>query len=223
MKRSKDPLLAAITTYLKPVISEEGFKRISKQTFGRISNEVFQYFALGRSTWGSKSIRVNYGSMLINCKHEFIGGIDEVTIHPLRRSKSTGLWSAVNHESADLAMQDICKQFKVVASPWFFRTNSPQKLSLQIKNNAYLDGHAYFQMGCCHITLKQKKRALQNLENAAIKYEEDYESRQTQWLVDCIEMTEKIISAINAGTYEDVLAGWKAETVMNLKLQKLIS
>ena len=223
MKRSKDPLLAAITTYLKPVMTEAGFKRLSRQSFARISNDILQHVSLGRSSWGSKLIKVSYGSMITTYKHTFIGGIDGTIARLTSSPSAPSLWSARTHETADTAMQDIVQQFRVVAQPYFFRTNSPQKLAMEIKKNAYPGGHAYFKMGCCFTTIGHLERALSCLEEAGILYREDYKGRQAQWLIDHIEMTDELLLAIKAGTHQETLSKWKAATIENLKLQTLMA
>ncbi|MDE3274335.1 hypothetical protein [Pseudoalteromonas sp. G4] len=110
--RSKDPLTAAITSFLWPFLKSEGFIKTSARTFSReINNIVYQVIVDANGFGGRSSTQIVYCARTVfHYKHKgyLLGG----RLHE-------DSWDLSNHELADKHMLEITELLRKEIMPWF--------------------------------------------------------------------------------------------------------
>lgn len=222
--RPKDPLTAATNAILKPAIVPAGFIPVGGRLFARIRDGIVQYFALQLSTWGSRDFAVNYASMpLCPPREDFVivcGG-------RLPRGKSgDGWWPSKHHAVADDSMRDVVERLTAHCLPWFERTSTTAGLlAVLLEEQAALgrpDASTLFDIACCRAQLGEFTEAQAGLaEASAVLRAAHDERREDTWILERVARCERLATAIEEGQAEELLAEWRAESVRNLKLEKL--
>jgi hypothetical protein len=222
--RSKDPLTAATTSFWAPLLREHGFRKYSRRSFGRVTNDcIFQYIDLQMSAFGGKNFAVNYASLLITRLQEHVGS---TTFRRLPRGKShDGWWSAKTRESADESMQEICDQAKNIALPWFDSTSSALGLAQKLVVLAeHENPHTFFELGCCYATAGDLVAANAPLQEAIRLFQQAYDDTPAcAWAMEERSLAEELVAAMAGGTQERLLSRWRDRTAANLKLEKVRS
>jgi hypothetical protein len=223
-RTSKDPLTSATTKYLNPLLRDAGFKRYSNRSFAKISNnEVFQYLDLQMSAYGGKDFAVNFCTILMTRRQEFIGS---TTFKRLPRGLShEGWWSALSHDSAYQSMQEICEKVTTVAVPWFESTSSASGLAIELekmKVHMHPNPHTFFELGCCYATTGDLGNANSALKRAVSLFQAAYDEMPARtWAVQERDLALSLIKAICEGIHQDLLAMWRQKTFEKLKLHKI--
>jgi hypothetical protein len=222
--RSKDPLTAATTSILKPVLTPLGFQELGSRCFARVRDSVLQYLALQLSMWGSRDFAVNYAAItLYSPREEFVGSPGG----RLPRGKSSdGWWASKNHEFADNSMRDVVARLNTHCLPWFERTGTTAGLlEVLLEENARLGRSSItflFDIACCQVHLGQFHEGQCALEQAAAAYRKSYQdSPDCTWDLARAVRCERLLVAIQESQQAQLLAQWRAESVRNLKLEKI--
>jgi hypothetical protein len=222
--RSKDPLTAATTSFLAPLLREHGFCKYGRRSFGRVTNDcVFQYIDLQLSWFGGKDFAVNYASLLITRLQEDVGS---TTWRRLARGKAVdNWWSAKTHKRADESMREICDMTKKIALPWFDSTSSALGLAKKLVVLARDKGpHTLFELGCCYATAGDLAAAKAPLQEAIGQFQQEFdETLENTWALEERSLAEELVAAIAGGTQERLLSRWRDQTAANLKLEKVRS
>lgn len=213
-----------MTSFWAPLLREHGFQRYTKRSFGRVTNScVFQYIDFQLSRFGGKNFAVNYASLLITRLQE---GVGSTTFRRLPRGKShDGWWSAKTHERADESMQEICEKTKSIAIPWFETTSAALGLAQELVGLAkHGNPHTFFELGCCYVTAGDLAAASAPLEGAVWRFQKAYdEMPQRTWALKERMLAEEAVGAIANRTHESLILSWRDQTIVNLKLEKVLS
>jgi hypothetical protein len=220
MKRSKDPLTAATTTFLKPAVSGHGFVPFSKRCFVRLTNRILQFLDLQLSAYGSQDFAVNYFICPVFPPREFVGST--LAGRFPRGASGDGWWSAEDHGRADASMQDVVNKFDTFGLPLFERTSDMPGLANELSRIS-TDGnpHTFFALGCALLSCQEAHRALEVLQTARRLYQECYEEfPQRDWCLTSISQVDELLAAIAEGNHDALLDQWERETWVHLKLSK---
>jgi Domain of unknown function (DUF4304) len=222
--RSKDPLIAATSTYFAPLLREHGFRKYTRRSFGRVTdNCVFQVLELQQSAYGGKGFAVNYASILITRLQEHVGS---TTFRRLPRGKShDGWWGANTSERADESMKEICDTTRNIAIPWFNSTSTDLGLARELTFlTEHGNAHTFFELGCCYVTAADLPAASTPLQEAIRRFQNIYDANsQCTWAMKERLLAEELVAALASGTYASLLSRWREQTVANLSLKKVIS
>jgi hypothetical protein len=102
MKRSKDPLTAACTSFLTPWAKSKGFKKVTNRMYARDSGDTIQKLAADANGFGGKkSTLFTLSSHLVY--EEILGYWERAGF----RLCGDGRWDMSTHELADKSMQDV--------------------------------------------------------------------------------------------------------------------
>ncbi len=102
MKRSKDPLTAACTSYLTPWAKSKGFKKVTNRMYARDSGDTIQKLVVDANGFaGKKSTLFVLSSHLVY--EEILGYWERAGF----RLCGDGRWDMSTHELADASMQDV--------------------------------------------------------------------------------------------------------------------
>jgi hypothetical protein len=220
--RARDALTAATTSFWTPILREHGFKKYTKRSFGRVTNDcVFQYVDLQLSAFGGKDFAVNYASVLITRFQEHVGS---TTFRRLPRGKShDGWWSAKTHERADESMQDVCDKTRTIALPWFDSTSTAIGLARELVSLAeHGNPHTFFELGCCYATAGDLAAASAPLQEAMRLFQKSYdEMPERTWALRERRLAEMLVAAVADGSHASLLSSWRDQSVVNLKLEKV--
>jgi hypothetical protein len=220
--RSKDALTAATTSFWAPILREQGFKRYTSRSFGRVKNDcVFQYIDLQLSAFGGKDFAVNYASVLITRLQE---GVGSTTFRRLPRGKShDGWWSAKTQERADESMHDICHKTRNIALPWFDSTSTALGLASELLDLAiHGNPHTFFELGCCYATAGDLAAARAPTREAIHRFQKAFdEMPERTWALRERLLAEELVAALGNGMHASLLSRWTDQTAANLKLEKV--
>ena len=107
MKRSKDPLTAATTTYLWPFLKNLDFKKVSPRKYAREVNDTIQQLWVDANGFGGKQ-----RTLFVLCVNVVYGnqsGYMDPCGFRICKSKT---WDMSNHEKADKYMQEVVEALK---------------------------------------------------------------------------------------------------------------
>lgn len=217
--RAKDAVSAATSAFLMPTLTEHGFKKYGKRSFGRLMDDsVFQYVHLQLSAYGDKNFAVNYASILISCPHEGMRS----TFRRLPQGKSSdGWWQAMHHERADESMLDVRERMMNVALPWFDATSTPIGLAEELVKMGHGHPSTLFELGCCYATTGNLEAAKASLREAMRIFKESYNTAlHHEWMLGETTQIESLLAAIANGSHANLLSDWKEQTVTRLKLSE---
>jgi hypothetical protein len=83
--------------------------------------------------------------------------------------------------------------------------------------------HYLFDIACCHTHLGQISEAQQVLTQAVAAYREwHHEMPERTWCLDCMARCDRLLVAIRDSQQEQLLAQWRADSIRNLKLEKIV-
>jgi hypothetical protein len=107
MKRSKEPLTAAITSYLWPYLKTIGFVKVTPRKFAREKNDIVQQLWVDANGFGGRE-----NTLFILCSNlifDKVGGYFDPCGFRICDEKS---WDMSTHEKADSAMQEVVEALK---------------------------------------------------------------------------------------------------------------
>lgn len=223
--RSKDPLTAATTSILRPAITPLGFHKLGSRTFARVHDSVLQYFSFQLSAWGGKDFAVNYAAITLYSPREHFVILPGGRLP--RGMSGDGWWASKTHEYADNSMHDVVSRLASHCLPWFERVSTTAGLlAVLIDEHAKIrrpDAHYLFDIACCQTHLGQISEAQQALDQAVAGYRKWHdEMPERTWCLDCIVRCESLLVAIRSSQQEQLLAQWRADSIRNLKLEKIV-
>src|SRR5882724_9563578 len=122
MKRAKEPVAAATTLILSPILTPLGFQKRTQRRFVRLIDDIVQSVSLGKSSWGNPVYRVGYSCFALYPPADawVLGpsfrNIDGHLIYRWRDSDT--------QDNADKTMTEVVKEFNHVLHPWFEKTKT---------------------------------------------------------------------------------------------------
>ena len=102
MPRSKDPLTAAVTSYLWPYLKNLGFKKVSPRKYAREASDTIQQLWVDANGFGGKSQTLII--LCVNPVYEGQTGYKDPCGFRICNDKT---WDMSTHEKADRAMQKV--------------------------------------------------------------------------------------------------------------------
>ena len=221
MKRRKDPLTAASTAILQPVLDPLGFKKLGLRNFARVTDGVGQYLSLQLSAFGSKQFAVNYAAITLYCPREHWvltpGG------RLPRRENGDGWWSAETHELAHKSMQEIVEKLKMRCFPWFTKNSTTEGLLQELSRRLQdVDAPYLFDIACCQTKCGKFTDAKKTLVKAKKSYLERYKGMPAcTWCLAGIALCEELESALQESRQEQKIEEWLRFSIAHLKIEKL--
>jgi len=130
-------------------------------------------------------------------------------------------WPGQTIELADDSMQLIAHLMQTQVLPAYYTRieTAADFLDLVLLKRTDPDHHVHFERGCCLIKLERFEEASHELAAAIKQYLED----GREWCFPKAAQCEQMLKAIAEGTALDLYEQWKAETIQNLKLEKIVS
>jgi hypothetical protein len=215
--RSKDPLLAATASILLPVIKPLGFQRYGSRKLVRICDDILHLIGPWYSGWGGRNFYVECCVMPLVPPTDSIyltwGDrlLDEMTGH--------SSWPGQTHELADASMQRVVQlMYKQVLPSYFGRLETTESFLTLVQKRQDPDHHVHFQHACCLVKLRRLDEASEQLTEAIRGYIKDGRS----WCFPKAAQCEEMLKAISEGTALPLYERWKAETIRNLRLEKVV-
>src|SRR5215210_4936016 len=164
-----DPLTAATTAELIPIIRPHGFQRRSTRLFGRLGECAFQLLHIQKSSYGGGDFCVDYASMMLFPPE------DNIVLQPgnrLERARGRDAWwPAASHEQAQTSMGEVAHAVVTQALPFFNATRSASGLyAYLMKDDWGSRHHLELARGTCLAWMGDVARARKHLEHAARLY-----------------------------------------------------
>ena len=215
MKSSKDPLTAATTLILKPVLVPLGFQKHTQRKFVRLTNDIVQVVILEKSGWGNPVFRLQYsclavyppcdGLTLSSALYEVLPSINKF------RDMDT-------QEHAESSMREVVRIFNELLFPWFEETKTMTGLLdfYQRDSKNPQDHHRFFAKACCFVAIGDLSQAWANLETAIEQYQKD----GRDWCFGYIEQCSELLEAIRSQSVESLLNKWREHSIEHLGLKK---
>lgn len=143
MKRSKDPLTAACTSFLTPWAKDKGFKKVTNRMYVRDSGDTIQKFVVDANGFGGKkSTLFTLSSHLVY--EEILGYWERAGF----RLCGDGRWDMSTHEMADESMQHVINVLE---------QSELEKINAISSIDGYLDLYARYLPD--HLETERKKYA----------------------------------------------------------------
>jgi hypothetical protein len=122
-------------------------------------------------------------------------------------------------------MKEICDKTTSIALPWFDSTSDARGLAQELAKLAeHENPHTFFELGCCYATADQLTAASAPLEDAIRGFQKTYdEVPGCTWALAERSRAEELVTAIANGTHATLLSQWRRQTVVNLKLENLLT
>jgi hypothetical protein len=209
--RSVDPLAAATSSLLLPVLKKEGFKRRSRRRFDRIGETTYQVVDLQRSAFGSDDFCVNYASMSL------IPAEDHLVLTNGSRLLSTDgaeiWWPASSQDQVRDSIAQVAELIRAQALPFFEATKTADGMvGLLCERPSDLDHHQMFELGASEAWIGETERAVKHLESAVKLYEAD----GRDWCQQPRNQASQLILEISTGHHLALLESWRAQTLAAL-------
>jgi hypothetical protein len=214
--RSKDPLLAATTSILLPAVKPFGFQRRTPRSLDRICDDALHTISPWYSGWGGRNFYIPYSVMPLVPPTDF-----EYVARGarLRNPRNTESWLGQTHELADASMHRAVELLQVEVLPNFFaRMETTESFLAYLQQRPEADHHEHFRRACCLVKLQRLDEAMLEL-NAAI---DGYVACGYDWCFPKAAQCEEMRNAIRAGAHQRLYHDWKAQTIRNLRLEKII-
>jgi hypothetical protein len=215
--RSKDPLLAATTSILLPVVKPYGFQRYGSRKLVRICDDVLHLIGPWYSGWGGRVFYIDCCALGLTPPTDGI----YLTWGDRLRDEMTGhdSWPGQTHELADASMERVVQlMYKRVLPSYFQRLETMEDFLALLEKRPDPDHHVHFQRACCLVKLQRLDEAGGQLTAAIRQYVEDGRS----WCFPKAAQCEEMLKAIGEGTSLEVYERWKAETIRKLRLEKVV-
>jgi hypothetical protein len=215
--RSKDPLLAATNSFLLPVVKPFGFQRRGTRMLVRICDDVLHIIDPWYSSFGGRDFYVTCCAMGLVPPTDFI----YVSWGDRLRDEMTGYdsWPGQTHELADASMERVVQlMYKRVLPSFFARLETMQDFLALVEKRPDPDHHTHFERACCLVKLQRLDEAGGQLTAAIRQYFEDGRS----WCFPKAAQCEEMLKAIGEGTSLELYERWKAETIRDLRLEKIV-
>lgn len=215
--RSKDPLLAATTSILLPVVKPYGFQRYGSRKLARICDDVLHIIGPSYSGWGGRDFYIEICALGLTPPTD---GID-LTWGARLRDEMTGYdsWPGQTHELAYASMERVVQlMYKRVLPSYFQRLETMEDYLGLLQRRDDPDHHTRFERACCLVKLQRLDEARRELTAAVWQYFEDGRS----WCFPKAAQCDKMLKAISEGGSLELYERWKVETIRNLRLEKII-
>jgi hypothetical protein len=215
--RSKDPLLAATTSILLPVVKPFGFQRYGSRKLVRICDDILHLIGPWYSIWGGRDFYIDCCAMPLVPPTDFI----YLTWGDRLRDEMTGYdsWPGQTHELADASMQRVVQlMHKRVLPSYFEQLETTEAFLGLLQRRPDPDHHTHFERACCLVKLQCLDEANEELTAAIRGYVEDGRS----WCFPKAAQCEQMLKAISDGASLELYQRWRTETVRNLRLQKIV-
>jgi hypothetical protein len=214
---SSDPLTAAMTSILLPILQPNGFRRKTNRVLVRIRDDILQFFDLQLSAYGGKDFCVNYASLSLYCPRDYL------ILQPgdrLKQENGTEAWlSAATHDAANLSMHIVTRMTEAQAMVFFESTSSTEGLLAYLeKENWGSLHHLNLEKACCAAKLHHFPIAREYALQAIELYLKDGRS----WCLEGIELCKQLLGEIENGSADALLAQWLDHSVGKLGLQKFL-
>lgn len=214
--RSKDPLTAAAASILVPALKPLGFQRHGTRKLVRMHEDILHSIDPSYSPTGGGCFYVECWAMPLipptdffyHCRGERLR--DEVEPY--------SLWPAETHERADASMQRVVQLLHERVLPFFETIKSTEAFLALLQSSPEQSHHEHFRVACCMIRLGRVSEAADHLAEAIWQYNEDGRSWCPPYAVQC----EQMLGAIGDGTSLELLDKWKAQTIRDLRLEKIL-
>ena len=199
--RSKDPVAAAITSYLWAEIKAQGFTKVTAKSFSKEENGMLYRFQIdANGVNGNKSVYLLYGIDSIyqpSINGYLLGG----------RFKDR-VMNMSDHEKADSAMLSIIADVQDELYPMFEEINSTESLLKHLDQNSYhpLEG-TVLSKALCYLASSRTNEAAELLASLLEARNEYY-----------VDIANEIMGAMAADTYQKLMKKWAEE---NRKAYKL--
>jgi hypothetical protein len=217
-KRSADPITAATTAILKPELVRHGFQDLSRRRFGRIKDDILHYLDLQLSGYGGKRFCVNYAAISLYSPREHIVLEPGARLAELPRREKW--WPGDNHDSADHSMIEVVRLFESIALAFFNKAETTSGyLDILERKRGGSRHHLQFQLACVYAKLRREGAARNALKLAVQLYRDD----GRPWCAKCISLCEQLLTALDGGVAQALLATWKEYSIQNLRLAALMS
>jgi hypothetical protein len=123
-------------------------------------------------------------------------------------------------------MRDVVARLNSHCLPWFERTSTTAGLlEVLLEENTRLgrpSTNFLFDIACCQAHLGQFHEAQRALEQAAAAYRKSYQEwPDCTWDLENAVRCERLLVAIQESQQAQLLAQWRAESVRNLKIEKI--
>ncbi len=215
--RSKDPLLAATTSILLPVVRPFGFRRYGSRKLARICDDILHIIGPWYSGWGGRDFYVECCALALvpptDCIYLSWGN--------RLRDEMTGYdsWPGQTHELADASMQRVVQlMYKRVLPSYFTQLETMDAFLELLQMRTGPDHHTHFQRACCLVKLQRFAEANEELAAAIRHYVQD----GRDWCFPKAAQCKQMVNAISDGTSLELYRQWRMESVRNLRLQKLL-
>ena len=215
-RRVADPLSAATRRILLPALRPYGLVRKTNRVTGRLVSGIFQFFDLQVSRWGGKDLCVNYASLALCPRREYL------ILQPgdrLRGANGGEAWlPAATIEEANASMEEVLTMLCEQAIPFFESTKTTEGLLIHLEQADWgSQHHLSFERACCAAKLGRMSEAATHVARAIDLYREDGRDWCNQYLEQC----DDLLTAVRNREADALLRQWEAQSVANLRLEKL--
>ena len=194
MKLSKDPLLAATTSLLWPVLKLHGFRKLAPRKFIRTVGVIAHRVTLDANGFGGKASTHLVYDVAQLCRPD-LGG------YVLGGRLDGGPWDMSTYEAAIASMQFVVARIEGSLMPWFSNVSTLQDLGLALQSLKTVPGEPV------HFERAVNFAALGDLPAAKAEAERAIAGTLPYWRgVD--SPARELLASIEADNHEQLLARW---------------
>lgn len=205
-KRSKDPLTAAITSYLWPFLKKEGFVKSTAKVFSRELNGFVHRIMIDANGHEGKSrTYIIYDAELINSEN--------ISGYLLGKRLNDKTWNMSNHEQADKNMKEIVSLLKIEIFPWLDNLTKLKNYDDALHEKQYFPIEPLlFRRAISKIKLGDVNTALENLKQIVSGDFDSWVSEESP--------AQKLLTAIQNSKEDVLLEQWAESNRSKLKLKE---
>jgi hypothetical protein len=183
--RSKDPLMAATTSILMPVVKPFGFQRNGSRKLVRICDDILHLINPWYSGWGGRDFYVECWAMPLvpPTDHIYLARGDRLLDH-----NGHSLWAGQTHELADSSMERIVEILQKQTLRFFASIETTESFLALLQQRPNPDHHEHFRRACCLVKLQRLGEASEQLAAAIRGYISDGRSRCFPCVAQCETM-----------------------------------